>query len=302
MAERLLAGHRLIVHRGLARAGLLHREVKIRGAVCILRQVLRVDIGEHALDVHVAVEEDARVRRVVKALVRGNKLRIAQLGDVLRFAAARKPVAGVGIQQPVRPLADDALDIGIGALHLAEDDTVVVRLRLLVVELVVPALLHEDLGLFVDVRAEHAVEIHAHEVEQILLAAAGDREDGLVAVGHGVEEGLHRPLQQGHERLLDGKALRAVEHAVLQDVEHTGVVLRQGLEADAEGLVLVVAVEVQELRSALLVPHGVQRRRLGGDVLLFFQLEAAADIAGLSVGKLHIFSDHGSLADIKVIC
>ena len=191
VAERLLAGHRLIVHRGLARAGLLHREVKIRGAVCVLRQVLRVDIGKHALGVHVAVEEDARVRRVVKALVRGDELRIAQLGDVLRLAAARKPVAGVGIQQPVRPLADDALDIGIGALHLAEDDTVVVRLRLLVVKLVVPALLHEDLGLFVDVRAEHAVEIHAHEVEQILLAAAGDREDGLVAVGHGVEEGLH---------------------------------------------------------------------------------------------------------------
>ena len=165
-----------------------------------------------------------------------------------------------------------------------------------------PALLHEDLRLFVDVRAEHAVEIHAHEVEQILLAAAGDREDGLVAVGHGVEEGLHRALQQGHERLLDGKPLRAVEHAVLQDVEHAGVILRQGLEADAEGLVLVVAVEVQELRSALLVPHGVQRRRLGGDVLLLFQLEAAADIAGLSIGKFHIFSDHGSLADIKVIC
>ena len=61
MAERLLAGHRLIVHRGLARAGLLHREVKIRGAVCVLRQVLRVDIGKHALSVHVAVEEDARV-------------------------------------------------------------------------------------------------------------------------------------------------------------------------------------------------------------------------------------------------
>ena len=89
---------------------------------------------------------------------------------------------------------------------------------------------------------------------------------------------------------------------MFQDVEHAGVVLRQGLEADAEGLVLVVAVEVQELRSALLVPHGVQRRRLGGDVLLLFQLKAAADIAGLSVGKLHIFSDHGSLADIKVIC
>ena len=61
MAERLLAGHRLIVHRGLARAGLLHREVKIRGAVCVLRQVLRVDIGKHALSVHVAVKEDARV-------------------------------------------------------------------------------------------------------------------------------------------------------------------------------------------------------------------------------------------------
>ena len=61
MAERLLAGHRLIVHRGIARAGLLHREIKIRSAVCILRQVPRVDIGEHALDVHVAVEEDARV-------------------------------------------------------------------------------------------------------------------------------------------------------------------------------------------------------------------------------------------------
>ena len=103
--------------------------------------------------------------------MRCDKLLVAQIGDALGSAAGGEAVAGVRVHEPVAGIAHDALDIGVCALHLAEHDAVVAD-RAFLVKLVVPALLHEYLGHGVDARTEHRIEIHAHEVEKILLIAA----------------------------------------------------------------------------------------------------------------------------------
>ena len=102
-------------------------------------------------------------------------------------------------------------------------------------------------------RAEHRVEIDGHEVKEILLVAAGDGIHRLVAEGQGIEIGLHRALQQRDERLLHREAPRTVQNAVLKDVEHARVVLRERFEADGKGFVLVRAVEIQQLRACFLM-------------------------------------------------
>ena len=265
VADSLFRGH-----------GRLHSEVEVRRTVLVLRQVLPVDILQHRVDIHMPVEENARVRGVIEAFVRGGELLVAQAGYVLGIAAADIAVARVGIEQAVHLVADESIHIGKRALHLAEHDAVIVRLAGLAVELIVPALLHEYLRALMYQRAEHRVEIDGHEVKEILLVAAGDGIQRLVAEGQGIEIGLHRALKQRDERLLHREAPRTVQNAVLKDVEHARVVLRERFEADGKGFVLVRAVEIQQLRAGFLMAQGVQLRRLRRNIFFLHKPEAGA--------------------------
>ena len=114
------------------------------------------------------------------------------------------------------------------------------------VQLVVPALLLKNGRLGVDSRVEHRVQVHVHQVVQILLVGGGNGVDGLVGVGHGVEECLHGALDQVDERLLDGELGRPAQHRVLKNMEHAGGIGRRRLKANGKGLVLVVARQVQK--------------------------------------------------------
>ena len=109
-----------------------------------------------------------------------------------------------------------------------------------------PALLLKNGGLGVDGRVEHRVQVHVHQVVQILLVGGGNGVDGLVGVGHGVEERLHGALDQVDKRLLDGKLGRSAQHRVLKNMEHAGGIGRRRLKANGKGLVLVVACQVQQ--------------------------------------------------------
>ena len=109
-----------------------------------------------------------------------------------------------------------------------------------------PALLLKNGGLGIDGRVEHRVQVHVHQVVQILLVGGGDGVDGFVGVGHGVEERLHGALDQVDERLLDGKLGRSAQHRVLEDMEHAGGIGRRRLKANGKSLVFVVARQVQQ--------------------------------------------------------
>ena len=104
---------------------------------------------------------------------------------------------------------------------------------------------------------QHGVHIDVHEVEQVLLVGGGHRVHGLVGEGQGVEERLHRGLEQVDEGLLDRVAVAAAEHRVLEDVEDAGVVGRRRLEGDGEGHVLVVVGKPHERRARDAVSHDV---------------------------------------------
>ena len=166
MRQRLFALAHLVADSLFRGHGRLHSEVEVRRTVLVLRQVLPVDILQHRVDIHMPVEENARVRGVIEAFVRGGELLVAQAGYVLGIAAADIAVARVGIEQAVHLVADERIHIGKRALHLAEHDAVIVRLAGLAVELVVPALLHEYLRALMYQRAEHRVEIDGHEVKR----------------------------------------------------------------------------------------------------------------------------------------
>ena len=170
-------------------------------------------------------------------------------------------IGGVGIERGVDGVVQHAHGVGQRALHLVEHHAVIAQRALAQaggaavalaldalrqVQLVVPALLLKNGGLGIDGRVEHRVQVHVHQVVQILLVGGGNGVDGFVGVGHGVEERLHGALDQVDKRLLDGELGRSAQHRVLKNMEHAGGIGRRRLKANGKGLVLVIACQVQQ--------------------------------------------------------
>ena len=221
-----------------------------------LRQIALVQKGQCAVHVQVVVERDVGVGRIVVARMRVQELLVGERGNRARVAAAFVRIGGVGIERGIDGVVQHAHGVGQRALHLVEHHAVIAQRALAQargaavafalgalrqVQLVVPALLLKNGGLGVDGRVEHRVQVHVHQVIQILFVGGGDGVDGLVGVGHGVEERLHGALDQVDKRLLDGKLGRPAQHRVLKNMEHAGGIGRRRLKANGKGLVFVVA-------------------------------------------------------------
>ena len=302
MGQRLLTLPGLIVNGALRRDRLLQHEVEVRGAIVVLAEIFAVYVPQGRVHVHMAVQDDFGVGRVIEAGVGIQELPVAQLGNVGGMPAAGVAVAAVREKHPGDFVLHQAVDVGISALHFAVHHAVAAGRLARGVKFVMPALLPEDFRTLIDQRTEDAVEIDGHQVEQVLFAAAGHRIERLVAEGHGIEEGLHGALQQGDERLLDRELPGTVEHAVLQNVEHAGIVFRQSLEADGEGFVFVSPVEIQQLRAGFLVPQRVELRRLGGDIFRFYQPEPGAAVPGPGVCQLACLCLHRKILLVSLQC
>ena len=111
---------------------------------------------------------------------------VSQFYDVLRVSAGLHAVAGIREHCRMDIAVQDALRGGEHTLHLVVYNAVVGDVAFRILELVMPAFLHEDLLLFSDVRMEDRVHVNIHEVLEIGIIAACDRINGLIRVGHGV--------------------------------------------------------------------------------------------------------------------
>ena len=111
---------------------------------------------------------------------------IGQLYNVFRISAGLHAVAGIREHCRMDIAVQDTLRGGEHALHLVVYNAVVGDLAFRLLQLVVPAFLHEDFLLFSDIRVEDRVHVNVHEVLEISVVAACDRINGLIRVSHGV--------------------------------------------------------------------------------------------------------------------
>ena len=124
-------------------------------------------------------------------------------------------------------------------------------------------------GLGAEEREEDRVAVDPHDVEVVRPVDACRRVDGLVRKRPGVQVGMHAPLEQNDEGILQGEAFRAAEHRVLEDVRHAVGGGGRGAEGEREGVLIVVVRDVEEPEPGFIVDqayaHGIelpQRNRL----------------------------------------
>ena len=116
-----------------------------------------------------------------------------------------------------------------------------------------PALLAEDILLFIDVRIEHCVKIDVHQVLEIRVIAARHRIYSLIRVSHRVEKCIERTLYQLNERVLDREIPGAAQYRVLDDMRNAGGIFRRRAESDIEYFIVILTGKKRYSRAGLLV-------------------------------------------------
>ena len=127
-----------------------------------------------------------------------------------------------------------------------------------------PALLIEDVGVIVYGRCEHCVKVNPCKVHEVRVVSAGNGENSLVGVGHGVEEGVHGALHELQKGLLYGVFLGAAKNRVLQYVEDTRIVRGRSLKGYGKELVLTAVFQPDKPCSCLYVLHLYELRAAVG--------------------------------------
>ena len=196
--------NRVLDHKRVRRAGRFWHFVR--------REVVRVQETEHLVDVEVAIERDVAVVQLIVARVIVEEILVGEVRDRARQATRLETIGGIGKERRLERVEEHVVRVGHNALHLVEHHTVIRERRVCVLELVVPALLFEDLFALVDGRMQHRIEIDIHKVHQVFLVRARNGIDRLVCEGHGVQERLHRALEQVHERFLHRELVRTAQY------------------------------------------------------------------------------------------
>ena len=128
---------------------------------------------------------------------------IGQIRDIYGISAGLHRVGRVRIQRAVNAAGQHIIGRRKSSLHLIVDDAVNRDRTLRVLCLIMPALLAEDILLFIDVRIKDCVQIDVHQILEICVVAAGHRIYSLVRISHRVEKCIERTLYQLNERVLD---------------------------------------------------------------------------------------------------
>ena len=194
--EGLLGRALLLADRIEDRLALEMRELRLQvnlrrhGDAVEMREVFLVEVAQLLRDVHRAVEVDVAVRRMVVLRMEGDERLLREVRDGLGVAARLMAVRRRRVERVHDAALEQVVRRGERALHLVVDDAAVRERVLRLLDLIVPALLHEDLRVLAHVRVEDGVEVDVHEVLEVLVVAAGHWVHRLVRIRHRVEEGV----------------------------------------------------------------------------------------------------------------
>ena len=177
---------------------------------------------------------------------------IGQRRDAGRVAAGNKAVGRIREHGPFQCIFQLSIRCSQSALHL-----VVHHSAHGAVGTAVPALLLKHALVHHGQRAEHRVQVDIHQVFEVGLIGRSERVHRLIREGHRIQERCHAAFEQLQERRGHRVFFAACQHRVLQNVEHAGVIGREGAKADAKRLVGILIFHQQHRSTAHIVgKHG----------------------------------------------
>ena len=154
---------------------------------CIkMGQVFFIHPCQFFFHIHVSVQVDIAVGRMVIGLMEIQEVFVGQVRDAGRISAGFYAVRSVREQGVEGFTLQDIVCGGEGSFHLVVYNTVVGQRAVFAFEMIAPAFLTEDFVVFVNVRVEYGVHVDMHQVLEVGIVGAGYRVHGFIRVGHSI--------------------------------------------------------------------------------------------------------------------
>ena len=220
--------------------GRLKADLRVDFQPVKMRQIGLVQIGQPLLHIHVAVQVNVAVGRMIISSVKIQIGLISQIRNIDRVAAGLHGISCVRIERTVNTARQNIVRRRESPLHLVVDHAVHRDGAVRILCLVVPAFLAEYILLFIDIGIEYCVQIHVHQILEIRVVAACNRIDRLVRIGHGVEKSVQGSLYKFNKGVLDREIPRSAQHGVLNDMRHAGGIFRGRSKCDVEDFVVIL--------------------------------------------------------------
>ena len=120
-----------------------------------------------------------------------------------------------------------------------------------------PALLHKDLRVVVDVWMKNSIHINIHQVFKILIVAACHRINRFLRVSHGVQKGVHGTFDKFYKRILERIFVRTAKHGMFNDMRYTGRVLWRCAKSNVEHLIVIIILDQTDMCPTFLVAQHI---------------------------------------------
>ena len=189
-----------------------------------------------------------------------NKLFLRQLRYAFRIAARLEMVRRIGIERLKDLRFQEILRRRRRPLHLIVYDAAVRERFIGAFDLVMPALLLQNLRFLVHRRIKHRIQINVHKVLEILSVAARHRIHRLIRECHRIEERIERALHQLDKRLLQGKLAGAAQDRMFYYMGRARIIPRRRAKGNGEYFIIILIFEKQQPRPALFMKKFIRRR------------------------------------------
>ena len=254
---------------------------QVRALGGILGQVLVVQEGQEAVQVHIAVQEDQAVVEVIAAIEGLHGVLIGQI-IVVRVGHAVLVGGGLAGIQRVQQVVHGVVSLvghvaGVLGEHRAVDGDVTFR----IIQLEAHGLPLEQVLVRQHRWGHHAAHVDVHHLDQLVLRQAGDGIVGDGIIGTGVDEGPIGLVVHVEEHVLGRVLVRARGDDVLEDVVGVRLVPVGGVVADGKGHFRVVVLDVDQRRAADIVVEGDDGGVEHAAVIDLRHREAVQRVAGL---------------------
>ena len=126
---------------------------------------------------------------------------ISQFRYLHRVTAGLHPIRSVWEQCILDVPVQNTVRIGVHTFHLVKHYAIVLKRCLFRLQLIVPAFLLKNFLFFIYIRIKNSIQIHMHQILEILIIAACHRVYGFVRIGHGIQKGIERAFGQFNKRI-----------------------------------------------------------------------------------------------------
>ena len=150
----------------------------------IVTQVFLVKPAKFFLHIHISVQINITVGRMVICSMEIKKLLVSKLWNHLRISTGLICIAVIREQGIQNNPIQNSLRWGKCSLHLIVYNSIVGKLAIFFIQLVAPALLTECLIMIVNIRIQNRIHIYMHQILKILIITACHRINSLIRIRH----------------------------------------------------------------------------------------------------------------------